>query len=259
LQRLVFLVVLLISNLIASTKQLKQQEIEPGVFRIVEDAIIYSKKGKIADVFFKGKVFTSYQKKGDMIRISGTFPKKGKWKGVKKELWVKKEKIKKLIRPKFIYRPKGIKRYIVINKSKFELKVIEEKKGKKRVIFKTKVATGIDSCLPKEEGGRCYYTETGTYKVRWKVFDPKGIKWCIPKFMEKEKKYQEDIKRGKRCFRGSIGKYALNIGKSYAIHGTSNPASIGTKASHGCIRTRNSDIEKIFGLMKEGDKVIIRN
>ena len=88
-----------------------------------------------------------------------------------------------------------------------------------------------------------------------KIHDPEGIQWCIPKTMEKE--YSRAIKRGERCYRGAIGKYALNIGKSYAIHGTSNPRSIGKRVSHGCVRTYNRDIKQIYQLMDVGDKVYI--
>ena|SRR5437660_803409 len=43
--------------------------------------------------------------------------------------------------------------------------------------------------------------------------------------------------------------------KSYGIHGTNNPRSIGRRASHGCIRMRNSDVEELFELVSVGDVV----
>lgn len=46
--------------------------------------------------------------------------------------------------------------------------------------------------------------------------------------------------------------------KGYGIHGTNAPKSIGHAASHGCIRLRNSDIEKLFALVNVGDTVKIR-
>ncbi len=46
--------------------------------------------------------------------------------------------------------------------------------------------------------------------------------------------------------------------KGYGIHGTSNPRSIGRRASHGCIRLRNADIEELFGLVAVGDAVELR-
>jgi lipoprotein-anchoring transpeptidase ErfK/SrfK len=41
----------------------------------------------------------------------------------------------------------------------------------------------------------------------------------------------------------------------YGIHGTNAPSSIGKNASHGCIRLRNADIEKLFELVSVGDLV----
>jgi hypothetical protein len=46
--------------------------------------------------------------------------------------------------------------------------------------------------------------------------------------------------------------------KGYGIHGTSNPRSIGRRASHGCIRLRNADVEELFGLVTLGDAVELR-
>jgi lipoprotein-anchoring transpeptidase ErfK/SrfK len=46
--------------------------------------------------------------------------------------------------------------------------------------------------------------------------------------------------------------------KGYGIHGTNALKSIGHAASHGCIRLRNRDIEKLFTLVKVGDTVEIR-
>lgn len=41
------------------------------------------------------------------------------------------------------------------------------------------------------------------------------------------------------------------------IHGTTTPSSIGTYASHGCIRMHNEDIEQLYELVPVGTKVII--
>jgi lipoprotein-anchoring transpeptidase ErfK/SrfK len=46
--------------------------------------------------------------------------------------------------------------------------------------------------------------------------------------------------------------------KGYGIHGTNVPKSIGLAASHGCIRLRNRDMEKLFGMLRVGDVVEIR-
>ncbi len=43
--------------------------------------------------------------------------------------------------------------------------------------------------------------------------------------------------------------------KGYGIHGTNAPSSIGRNASHGCIRMRNRDVEKLFEMVSVGDAV----
>ncbi len=216
-----------------------------------------SPNGHIVDVWDSNTLFTSNVADGDWIRVTGTFPD-GDWQPVSKPLWVNRYYTKSFT-PKYKPTPArthpGVVRYVEIDKSTFELKVIEKRDKQKDVIFKTEVALGMDRCLPKSKGGRCYFTDPGEYKVRWKIHDPKGIEWCIPKSMEKE--YSNAIARGERCYRGAIGRHALNIGKTYAIHGTSNPASLGKRVSHGCIRTANSAVKKLYSLMDVGDKVYI--
>ena len=43
--------------------------------------------------------------------------------------------------------------------------------------------------------------------------------------------------------------------KGYGIHGTSEPASIGHAKSHGCIRLRNGDVERLYERLRPGDVV----
>jgi lipoprotein-anchoring transpeptidase ErfK/SrfK len=45
----------------------------------------------------------------------------------------------------------------------------------------------------------------------------------------------------------------------YGIHGTNEPGSIGTYASHGCIRMFNRDVEKLYPLVPWGCRVKIVN
>src|SRR5713226_9031413 len=46
--------------------------------------------------------------------------------------------------------------------------------------------------------------------------------------------------------------------KGYGIHGTNQPGSVGRRASHGCIRMRNRDMEELFELARAGDVVELR-
>jgi lipoprotein-anchoring transpeptidase ErfK/SrfK len=45
----------------------------------------------------------------------------------------------------------------------------------------------------------------------------------------------------------------------YGIHGTSEPESIGTQATAGCVRMINSDVEQLFDLLPRGTEVTIND
>lgn len=44
---------------------------------------------------------------------------------------------------------------------------------------------------------------------------------------------------------------------TYGIHGTNRPESIGLYASHGCIRMKNTDVERLYNLVPLGARVVI--
>jgi lipoprotein-anchoring transpeptidase ErfK/SrfK len=58
-------------------------------------------------------------------------------------------------------------------------------------------------------------------------------------------------------FSETLNEFAGGDGR-VAIHGTSLPALIGTRASHGCVRMRNADIVRLARLAKPGTPVAIR-
>jgi lipoprotein-anchoring transpeptidase ErfK/SrfK len=45
--------------------------------------------------------------------------------------------------------------------------------------------------------------------------------------------------------------------KGYGIHGTNAPRSIGKRASHGCIRMAQADLEELFEMIRVGDVVVL--
>ncbi len=56
-----------------------------------------------------------------------------------------------------------------------------------------------------------------------------------------------------------LGTRWIGISKPhYGIHGTKNPASIGTRSSEGCIRLYNRDVEKLYQHVNRGTRVIIK-
>jgi lipoprotein-anchoring transpeptidase ErfK/SrfK len=60
-----------------------------------------------------------------------------------------------------------------------------------------------------------------------------------------------------RRFEKVLGHYRLNIGNGYALHGTLSTDQLGRSVSHGCVRLGDADMQKLFGMAKVGDEVII--
>ena len=60
-----------------------------------------------------------------------------------------------------------------------------------------------------------------------------------------------------RQFTGVLGKYRLELGDGYGIHGTDEPEKLGHSVSHGCVRLGDDDIAKLYQIAKVGDEVII--
>lgn len=91
-------------------------------------------------------------------------------------------------------------------------------------------------------------TPVGTYKVRQMFRNPT---WLHP------------LKKGISIPGGDpenpLGRYWIGFwtdGKNWiGFHGTPNPKSVGTAASHGCIRMYNKDIEELFQKVSLGVEV----
>jgi len=60
-----------------------------------------------------------------------------------------------------------------------------------------------------------------------------------------------------RKYEGVLGTHRLYLGDGYALHGTNQPSSIGQAVSHGCIRLRNEDIERLYDMVPLGTPVYI--
>jgi len=60
-----------------------------------------------------------------------------------------------------------------------------------------------------------------------------------------------------RRYKGVLGTRRLVLGDGYALHGTNLPQSIGQAVSHGCVRLRNEDIEKLYEMVAVGTPVYI--
>jgi hypothetical protein len=229
-------------------------------YRVVDDVIAYlAKPDQIQrpeyETWIYSKEFTSAYEDAEFIKATGNVSDHG-WQAFDKPRWIRKPAaLLDITLPRQYDRAEGVKRVAVVDKEKLYLTLYEVSAQKVERLMTTPVALGYDKCLPKEKGGQCYYTPEGTFEIDFKLFDPSGIQWCVPPKMRGE--FKEKLARGENCWRGIMGRHALHFGDSLFLHGTSNPSSIGSKSTHGCVRLRNLDIEQVYRLMEKGDKVIV--
>jgi lipoprotein-anchoring transpeptidase ErfK/SrfK len=104
---------------------------------------------------------------------------------------------------------------------------------------------------PIAVGKAGWETPTGTYQVRQMIRNPA---WVHPL-----KGYT--IPSGDP--ENPLGRFWIGFwtdGKNWiGFHGTPNPESVGTAASHGCIRMYNRDVEELFGKVRLGTEVVVKN
>ena len=60
-----------------------------------------------------------------------------------------------------------------------------------------------------------------------------------------------------RRVEGELGRFALDLGDGYLIHGTADPKSIGRAVTHGCIRLGDDDIDWLYRHVPVGTVVHI--
>lgn len=60
-----------------------------------------------------------------------------------------------------------------------------------------------------------------------------------------------------RRITGELGRYKLDIGDGYLIHGTPHEETIGTALTHGCIRLRGEDLRRLYEAVPVGTSVFI--
>lgn len=129
---------------------------------------------------------------------------------------------------------------ILIDKSDYRLYLIRDGKTEKEY----PVAVGKNPGQKQRAGDMT--TPTGNFTIE----AIKNASW-----------WTHDFKDGKGEIEGAYGPWflALKTGwKGIGIHGTHNPSSIGTRATEGCIRMHNRDIEELKGKVRIGTRVTIQ-
>jgi L,D-transpeptidase ErfK/SrfK len=94
-------------------------------------------------------------------------------------------------------------------------------------------------------------TPVGVAKVEWKQKDPW---WYPPPSIRAENpRLPMAVPPGPH---NPLGKFAINPAfAGILIHGTDNPESVGTRASHGCIRMLPKDIESFWDRVPDGARI----
>ena len=60
-----------------------------------------------------------------------------------------------------------------------------------------------------------------------------------------------------RRIEGQLGKYKLDLGDGYMLHGTPHQHTVGNAVTHGCVRLRDEDIEWLYDNVPVGTKVYL--
>ena len=125
------------------------------------------------------------------------------------------------------------------------------------VFLEATCATGSGKMLrgPKQKSWR-FNTPKGVFTIQRKVVDPI---WAKPEwaFIEKGESAPVLPWAFNRLDPSTLGKYALELGDGYEIHGTIYPHLLGRHITHGCIRLDDSDLESAFPNSSTGTKVYI--
>jgi L,D-transpeptidase YbiS len=124
-----------------------------------------------------------------------------------------------------------------------------------QLVRKSRAATGSDRVLRKGRRVWWFRTPRGKHSVVRKIADPIWNKpdWA---FVEEGKRIpppDSPLRKEK----GTMGKYALDLGERVMIHGTNDPKSIGRRASHGCIRLPNDMLKVLWKEVEVGTEVYI--
>ncbi|MBD1914238.1 L,D-transpeptidase [Leptolyngbya sp. FACHB-16] len=103
--------------------------------------------------------------------------------------------------------------------------------------------------IPVAVGRSSFPTPTGEFEVRQMIRDPS---WMNP--------FTHEVIEGGNP-RNPLGRFWIGFwtdGNNWVgMHGTPNPESVGTPASHGCIRLYNDDIQALFAQVSMGTPVTV--
>ena len=126
-----------------------------------------------------------------------------------------------------------------------------------RLLWEADCSVGRGGTIKDRKTGRTWQfaTPRGEFRITTKIDSPAWMKpdWAYVENKEPVPPPQDPSRK----VEGELGKYALNIGDGYLIHGTKNEAALGRPVSHGCIRLGAEPLEKLYKAAQVGTRVYI--
>lgn len=130
---------------------------------------------------------------------------------------------------------------LVISKQDMQMSLIDYKGNR---IFSAPIAVGLNY---------------GDKRKRGDMRTPEGVFQVAD--IQRASSWTHDFNDGKGKIDGAYGNYFIRLNvpghKGIGIHGTHLPESIGTRASEGCIRLSNTDLDRLVSLIYPPLTVII--
>ena len=127
-----------------------------------------------------------------------------------------------------------------------------------RILKEAVCATGSGKVLlgPRAKDRWHFETPKQIFHIQRKVKDPIWAKpaWA---FIERGRPVPTLPWAFERLDLTTLGKYALELGDGYEIHGTLYPGLLGRHITHGCIRLNEEDLEFTYTLTGTGNRVYI--
>lgn len=147
--------------------------------------------------------------------------------------------------------PRGT--YIVIDRSNNRLWL----RRRADVRLEATVSTGSGTVLQEAGGAErtwTFDTPTGRFSVLSKRANPV---WTKPDWAFLEEGRQPPATLAERREKGSLGRWALDLGDGYMIHGTLYERLLGRSLTHGCIRVGRDDLDALARAAGPGTPVYI--
>ena len=69
--------------------------------------------------------------------------------------------------------------------------------------------------------------------------------------------YAPPVTSANRKISGQLGRYKIDLGEGYYLHGTQNPETVGRATTHGCIRLTEGDLAYLYDKVGLGTPVYI--